>query len=304
MLRFGLLGAGHWAAQTAAVALVHHPVASFTGVWGRDRAKTASLADRLGVTAFATPDALFTAVDAVALALPPDVQVEFAARAAAAGKHLLLDKPLALSVGAAEQLVAAIERHRVAALVFFTHRFDPQIRVRLDQLSRTGPWTDARFTWLASIFGPGSRYAGSGWRRAKGGLWDLGPHTLALALPVLGPVRYATGLTGADGTSHVLLRHQTGAVSTHLLGLDACPAAATKEFAFFGQAGVAVLPEPADGPVRAYRTAVAELVEAVVTGRLTHPCDARFGRDIVSILAAVERAAAAPPELDPLAESG
>ena len=66
-------------------------------------------------------------VDAVAIALPPDVQAPLAARAARAGKHLFLDKPLALSVTAADDVVAAVTDAGVRSVVFFTSRFRPEV---------------------------------------------------------------------------------------------------------------------------------------------------------------------------------
>ncbi|MEK8169577.1 hypothetical protein NKH77_06515 [Streptomyces sp. M19] len=47
-MRFGLLGTGHWAAATQGAALAAHPDAELVGVWGRDPAKAAALAGRLG----------------------------------------------------------------------------------------------------------------------------------------------------------------------------------------------------------------------------------------------------------------
>ena len=53
-------------------------------------------------------DALIADVDAVAIALPPDVQAPIALRAARAGRHLLLDKPVALVTGMAAEIAAAV----------------------------------------------------------------------------------------------------------------------------------------------------------------------------------------------------
>jgi predicted dehydrogenase len=122
-LRFGLLGTGHRATETQAPGLAAHDGASFVGVWGRDPAKAEALASRFQVGAFADLDALLGEVDAVAIAVPPDVQADLAVRAAKAGRHLLLDKPLALSLEAARQVVEATESSGVASVVFFTARF-------------------------------------------------------------------------------------------------------------------------------------------------------------------------------------
>ena len=73
-----------WAAETHAAALAAHPDAEFVGVWGRDPAKVDALAGRYGVGAYHDVDALFADVDAVAAALPPDVQADLAVRAATA----------------------------------------------------------------------------------------------------------------------------------------------------------------------------------------------------------------------------
>jgi predicted dehydrogenase len=106
-VRFGLFGTGYWAAEVHAAALAAAADAQFVGVWGRDPAKAAGLAQRYGCRAYDDVDVLIADVDAVDVALPPAVQAPIAARAAAAGRHLLLDKPLALSSAAADQVVSA-----------------------------------------------------------------------------------------------------------------------------------------------------------------------------------------------------
>jgi 3-hydroxyisobutyrate dehydrogenase-like beta-hydroxyacid dehydrogenase len=58
--------------------------AELVGVWGRNPAKAEALARRFGVGGYEDLDALLGAVDAVAVAVPPDVQAELAVRAARA----------------------------------------------------------------------------------------------------------------------------------------------------------------------------------------------------------------------------
>src|SRR5437763_382255 len=126
MLRFGLLGTGYWAAETQAAGLAEHPDARFVGVWGRNPARVRALADRYAVRGYADVDALLADVDAVAVALPPDVQAPLAVRAARAGRHLLLDKPVALTVEAADGIVAALDAGGLSSLVFTTNRYRPE----------------------------------------------------------------------------------------------------------------------------------------------------------------------------------
>ena len=60
--------------------------------------------------------------------MPPDVQAALAPRAAKAGRHLLLEKPLAFSLGDAERLADAVDEAGVRTLLFLTNRFTAEGR--------------------------------------------------------------------------------------------------------------------------------------------------------------------------------
>ena len=289
-MRFGLLGTGPWAELTQAPALAGHPGAEFVGVWGRDPAKARRLAGLHAVRAYDDVDALIADVDAVAVALPPGVQAELAVRAAEAGRHLLLDKPLALTTEAADRVVAAADAAGVASVIFFTNRFHADVAAFLDDAMADGAWDGARAVLFASIFQPGNPFGGSPWRRDKGGLWDIGPHALSLLLPVLGPVTEVAALTGPRDTAHLLLRHLGGAASTLSVTLDAPPAASAHQIEFHGERGLATVPRGAGGQVEACAEAIGQLCRTAAAGRTGHPCDVRFGREVVAILEAAESA--------------
>jgi predicted dehydrogenase len=288
-MRFGVLGTGHWATVTQAAALATHPSATLAGVWGRNPEKAKDLGDRYGVPAYADVDALLADVDAVAIAVPPDVQAPLAVRAARAGKHLLLDKPVALDPAAADEVVAAAAEAGVANVVFFTNRFVPAVEKFLTEQSAADGWYAAHGTMYTSIFQPGSPYAGSVWRKEHGGLWDLGPHALSVILPLLGPVVDLSCVQGPRDTAHLLLRHAGGAASTVSLTLDAAPEATSFGFSYFGEHGATTLPEWDATPTEAFANAVDALLAAAGTGT-PHACDAAFGAQVVRILAAAEEA--------------
>jgi predicted dehydrogenase len=287
-LRFGLLGTGYWAAETQAAGLHGHPDADFVGVWGRDPAKAGALADRYGVRSFADVDELFSAVDAVAVALPPDVQAPLAIRAARAGRHLLLDKPVALDLAEADRLVEAVDVSGVASLVFVTNRYRPNIEEWIGRTAAAGGWGGARVTMLGSICGADSPYRDSQWRRERGGLWDLGPHALSVVLPVLGPVAEAIAVPAPFDTVHAILRHRDGAVSTLATSLNAPPALAIWATMFLGEAGTARMPAAQGDAVTAFRAAIARLAANVAAGRPADPLDVRAGRDTVAVLTAAQ----------------
>ncbi|MFJ9049830.1 Gfo/Idh/MocA family protein [Streptomyces bacillaris] len=293
-LRIGLLGAGPWARNTHAPALAAHPDAVLTGVWGRRPEAAEALATAHGTRAYAGEagiDALLEASDAVAFALPPDVQAPLAVRAAEAGCHVLMDKPVATTVEGARAVAEAVAKAEVASVVFCTLRFAPETVAWIAEQTAVGGWFTARAQWLGSLYAAGSasEYADSPWRREKGGLWDVGPHALSVLIPVLGEVTELTARRGPADTTHLILRHGSGASSTVTLGLSAPPAAAGMGIELRGEHGTAEIPGW-DGAQPAFRGAVDALVEAVRTG-VPHACDARFGLRLTELLAEAERQA-------------
>jgi predicted dehydrogenase len=272
-MRFGLLGTGYWAAETHAAALVAAPGTTLDGVWGRDPAKAAALADRYGIRPYEDVDELIAAVDAVAIALPPHVQAPLAARAARAGKHLFLDKPLALTVQAADEVVAAVDATGVGSVVFFTSRFNPPAVDFLREAAATGGWDGGRATLLGSV--GGTPYDASPWRHEYGGLWDVGPHALSLLIPVLGPIAGVSAALGPHQTATALLTHESGAVSTMTLSL-ASPVT-TWDVSFYGTPGWGSVPPVTD----AVAAAVVALAALTAGDR---SCDVHFARDVTAVL--------------------
>ncbi|MEV7002335.1 Gfo/Idh/MocA family oxidoreductase [Streptomyces sp. NPDC093982] len=288
-MRIGLLGTGPWARMAHAPALSRHTELDFVGVWGRRTAPTKELADSYGVRAYDDVDALLADVDAVAVALPPAVQADLAARAARAGCHLLLDKPFAPTVEQARAVVEAVEEAGVASVVFFTTRFQPETEAWITEQAAVEGWFTGRAEWLGAVFsGDGNPFADSPWRQDKGALWDVGPHALSVLLPVLGDAGQVTAAAHGPGdTVHLVLDHAGGASSTLALSLTAPAAAAGATVELRGTAGVALMPESTESAVSALLRAADALLTASRTGR-PHPCDAAFGLRVTEILAAAE----------------
>ncbi|MGC0379341.1 Gfo/Idh/MocA family protein [Streptomyces sp. SAI-229] len=288
-MRIGLLGTGPWARAAHAPALSGHPDLELAGVWGRRPDAAEELAALHGTRAYDDVDALFADVDAVAVALPPAVQAELAVRAARAGCHLLLDKPLAPTVAQGRAVVGAAEEAGVASVVFFTTRFQPGPEAWIAEQARTGGWFTGRAQWLGAVFtSDGDPFAASEWRREKGALWDVGPHALSVLLPVLGePRRVTAAAYGPGDTVHLVLDHAGGASSSLTLSLTAPPAAAGAEVELRGTAGVTFLPEASEDAVPALTRAADALLTAAGTGT-PHPCDAAFALRVTEVLAAAE----------------
>ena len=68
------------------------------------------------------------AVEIVYIATPHQFHAAHAALAAAAGKHIILEKPMALTLADCDAIIAAVERANVHLIVGHTHAFDPAVR--------------------------------------------------------------------------------------------------------------------------------------------------------------------------------
>lgn len=287
-LRFGLAGTGYWARVAHAPALASTPGVRLAAIFGRNPAAARELADDFAATAYADVDAFLADVDAVAFAVPPDVQDQLAGRAAAAGRHLLLEKPVGLSASAADALADAVVAAGVASVVFFTLHFQPDTRAWLDQAATAGGWAGGTAIWLASAYSPASPFD-TPWRREKGGLWDVGPHAVSLLWRLLGPVRHVTADAGEGDVTYLVLHHEGGPTSTATLTLGAPKAADSFGLQVWGEHGVRAMPALAADPVPALRAAATELAATIGSGATSHPLDVRFGRAITHVLDAAQR---------------
>jgi predicted dehydrogenase len=209
-----------------------------------------------------------------------------------------MDKPLALDVSSAQAVVEAVDQAGVAAIVFFTQRFRPDLEDWMKSAAEAGPWYNARLVHYANIFGPGSPYSTSAWRKQYGALWDIGPHSLAALLPLMGKVTSVAARRGPEGsdTVQVVLSHAPlSATSTLSLSLTMPAAATTSRLVLYGEHGARARPEGNFDAVDAFGTAINELAALVESGERAHRCDAHFGLEVVQVLAAAEQALELPP---------
>jgi predicted dehydrogenase len=163
----------------------------------------------------------------------------------------------------------------------------PEIAEFVASAREVGGWLEGRVDHVGSIYTEGNPFGASAWRRESGGLWDVGPHALALLLPILGPVTEVTAMAGVRDMIHVLTRHEGGAIGALTLSVDAPPAAGREEALIAGEAGVRTAPDAPWDPVPALGRAIDELLAAAAGGP-TPELDVRFGARITAILAAAQ----------------
>jgi predicted dehydrogenase len=292
-MRVGLIGSGYWARSVHGRSAAQHDGVDLVGVWGRDASRASEAAAELDTRAYADLDQLIGDVDALTFAVPPDVQADLATRAASAGRHLLLEKPIATSVGDARRLEAAVDQAGVASIVFFTRRFTPETQAWLRQLDELGGWECGRAEFAASIFVEGNPFGSSPWRRQKGALWDVGPHALSLLLPALGQVTAVVAAGGVRDQVHVVLQHENGRSSTASLSLSVPPAATATSMYVYGEHGREAAPAGPFDALLAHGVALDALLDLAARPGAGHPCDVHFGARVVEVLAAAEESLAA-----------
>jgi predicted dehydrogenase len=285
-MRFGLLGTGPWAEMVHGPALSAHEGVELAGVWGRHPKKAAALAKKLNTRAYSERQQLYEEVEAVAFCLPPSVQAPFSIEAASAGCHLLLEKPLALTTKEAEAVDEAVGRAGVAALIFYTALYDPELTSFFSELA-AGSWLTAEVVMLSTIFDGKSPFGDSPWRQEKGALWDIGPHSIAWASAALGLPDKARATRGIGDLVHMTVTHESGATSAHILSLTAPPQADFTRASFFGESGVLLMPEETESSLVCFKVAIDQLMQTA-TSRSQHPLGTTHALAVVRALEEAE----------------
>lgn len=284
-MRFGLIGTGPWAQLVHGPALAHAPGIELVGVWGRSEERAAALATTLGTAPYADVDALVADVDAVAFVVPPDVQADLAVKVARAGRHLLLEKPVATDLARARAVAEAVAEAGVASVVFFTDRFVEAQRAWFAEIQESDGWRGGWLRWFSALQAADNPFGASPWRHEMGALWDIGPHAVSTLTAALGPIEAVRAAAGDRDLVVLTFTHASGSTSTATLTAFAPPAACGFEAAVWGERGVLTMPPRPDGLlVEASRTAAQELATAASTGE-AHPLDVTFGSHVVELLA-------------------
>ncbi|MGN5632318.1 Gfo/Idh/MocA family protein [Streptomyces sp. AC154] len=225
-VRVGLVGAGPWARAMHARMLAAGPETALTAVWARRPEAAAELAQAHGARAAGSFEELLDHCEAVAFAVPPAVQAGLAVQAAAAGRALLLEKPLGADLAAARAVADAVAEHGVVSQLVLTKRYHPATRAFLAEAA-TREVLGARSCYLHGAF-LGGEFA-TGWRLEHGALLDLGPHLLDLLDSAVAPIVSVRGTGDPRRWTELTCEHENGAVSqASLSGSVSLPRARTR----------------------------------------------------------------------------
>ena len=165
-------------------------------------------------------------VDAIYLSLPNHLHAEWAIRALEAGKHVLCEKPLALSVEEVDAMAAAAAQSGTVLAEAFMYLHHPQIALIDDWVTsgRLGTIQRLESTFCFTL----DRAGNYRWDPAMGGgaLWDVGVYPLSLSQWLLGgPPTHVLGhaqrnAAGVDIAFSAQMQYANGAVSQFYCGFQ------------------------------------------------------------------------------------
>lgn len=194
MLRVASVGLGWWSDELAKAVHGKSDKLRIVGCTSRSAAKCVAFAERFGGRPYDTYDALLRdpAIDGVIVTTPHSLHADHVIAAARAGKHVFVEKPLALTVDSAAAAMAACAKAGVVLAVGHNRRFGPAAAAlkRMVEAGEFGTILHAE----ANFSSPGAlSYTADRWRASRiespaGALAALGVHMIDTLTWLLGPV--------------------------------------------------------------------------------------------------------------------
>jgi len=252
-IRIGLIGAGGIANQHIQGYLAAPDVATVTGVADVSAEHAQRRADQVGgakvvsdyADLLADPD-----IDAVDICLPHHLHAPAILAATKAGKHILCEKPLCLSVAEANQIAEAVESSGVTLMCAHNQLYYPAV-AKAKELICTGALGDVYEVRTTDSFYNAFDPANMGWRADKskiggGELIDTGYHPTYLMLHLAGaePVevtamlsRHRLEFMDGEDSAQVLVRFSDGKVGHIVTSWAYQAAGCTERFSAVGSGG-------------------------------------------------------------------
>lgn len=230
-VRFGILSYGK-VARLHAAALRAVPGAALAAVCGRDRQKRESFGAEFGIPAYGDVSSMVAegAVDVVIVATPHPAHLEGTLEALAAGAHVIVEKPMALSTAECDRMIAAAAAARRRLGVISQRRWFPAARRVKDAIraGKIGVPVLGQVTmlgWRDEAYYRSDPWRGS-WSGEGGGvLVNQAPHQLDLLLWYLGKAVEVSAYWGnlnhpyieVEDTAVASVRFESGALASILV---------------------------------------------------------------------------------------
>ena len=224
-IRWGILGCGDVARRRVAMAIQQNAASTLEAVCRRDPEKLQEFRDDFNVPRGYTDAEQLLAdpeIDALYIATPVYLHQQQAVTAAHQGKHVLVEKPMAMSVAECDTIIEACKQNNVKLGVAYYRRFYPVIE-RIAEIINSGeigqPLSVTAVTATAFSLSPGDD---GYWRvlleqGGGGALMDIGSHRIDLFQHLFGPISEVSGFTStlaadyqADNCTTLTMRFESG----------------------------------------------------------------------------------------------
>ncbi|WP_138494496.1 Gfo/Idh/MocA family protein [Paenibacillus pinistramenti] len=254
MIHYGIAGCGH-IADKHIEAIRNTDCAVLTAVCDTHPDRLKAAAERTGAAPYPSLADMLAdepKLDAVCICTPSGLHAELAVMAARSGKHLVIEKPLALTARDGEWISEAVRASGVKAAVVHPNRYRPAVRelkAALDRglFGKLGH-VSAAVRWNRSQ----AYYDQAGWRGTKaldgGVLMNQAIHSLDLLLWLFGSVRQVSAMADtrirrmeAEDTAAALLRFESGVIGTVEAATTVYGGNLEETISVFGEDGCAVL---------------------------------------------------------------
>jgi predicted dehydrogenase len=189
VVRYAVVGAGHIAQAAVLPAFAHaRRNSKLVALVSGDRTKRRELSRRYTLEQafdYDQYDSCLEMVDAVYIALPNSMHAEYTVRAARAGVHVLVEKPMAVTAAECRTMIDACAKHRVRLMVAYRLHFEA-INLAVIDLVRRGAIGEPKY--FASSFSMSVRRGDIRTRREYGGgsVYDIGVYCINAARYLFG----------------------------------------------------------------------------------------------------------------------
>lgn len=182
-LKWGVAGCGRFAEQTFLPTIKLLRKSVVTSLYSNDINRAKSLADKFGIGKHFSNynEFLKSAIDAVYISSANVNHYQQVIKAAKAGKHILCEKPLAMSSSEAEEMVKTCEQNNVQLSVNYVYRFHPLITKTKEIIANQMLGKIVAINLNFNIDAPpGSNFRFNKSQSGGGALRDLGTHMIDL----------------------------------------------------------------------------------------------------------------------------
>lgn len=224
-VRFGIIGCGlisNWHAR----AIRQIPNAVLVGVADINKASADAMAQKYDILSFRSAEELLESdkIDAVCICTPSSLHTQLAVKAADTGKHIVIEKPMAITTEQCDQIIAAVERNHVKAAVVSQFRFSDAVKELKKAISTGILGKIVMGSINMKYYRSQEYYDKSSWRGTwkmdgGGALMNQGIHGIDMLQYVMGKVKTVSALTKTlvhnievEDTACAVVEYESGSI--------------------------------------------------------------------------------------------